>query len=118
MLAAMASRFGAVPALLRNASLRRIELACLPSALAGWARSVAVIVYAYGRGGAGEAGLVAFVELAPALVLAPVVAALGDRYRRARVLFGTYAAQAGLMTAAAIAIAAGSPALGIYGLAT
>jgi MFS family permease len=118
MLAAMASRLGVVRTVLRNASLRRIELAYLLWAFGGWSSWVAVIVYAYGRGGAAEAGLVAFVELAPALVLAPVVAALGDRYRRARVLFGTYAAQAALMTAAAIAIAAGSPALVVYGLAT
>ena len=50
------------------------RLAYLLFAFGEWSTWVAVIVYAYGRGGAGEAGLVVFVELAPSLVLAPAIA--------------------------------------------
>ena len=114
----MGSRLGVVRTVLRSAALRRLELAYLLWAFGGWSTWVAVVVYAYGRGGAGEAGIVAFVELAPALVLAPAVAALGDRFPRAIVLVGSYAAQCLFMAAAAAAIAAGASALVVYALAT
>jgi MFS family permease len=83
-----------------------------------WSTWVAVIVFAYGRGGAAEAGVVAFVELAPSVVLAPVIAGLGDRFPRAQVLFGSYATQAILMAATAVGLGIAAPALIIYVLAT
>ena len=93
----MSTRFGVLAAVFRSEILRRLELAYLVFAIGEWSTWVAVIVYAYGRGGAGEAGLVVFVELAPSVLLAPAVASLGDRYARDRVLLGTYAAQSALM---------------------
>ena len=43
-------------------------------------------MYAYDRGGATASGLVAFVQLAPAVVFAPIGAALGERIPRIRML--------------------------------
>ena len=86
MLTAMTSRFGVLAAVFRSALLRRLELAYVLFAFGEWSTWVAVIVYAYGRGGAGEAGIVVFAELAPSIILAPAVAALGDRFPRDRVL--------------------------------
>jgi len=117
MLAPMTRRFSVLAAVLRSSLLRRLELAYLLFAFGEWATWVAVIVYAYGRGGVGEAGLVAFIELAPSVVLAPAVAALGDRFARDLVLLGTYATQAALMAIAAVALAVGSDPLVIYALA-
>ncbi|MEO5941158.1 MAG: MFS transporter [Candidatus Limnocylindrales bacterium] len=114
----MTSRFGVLTAVLRSPLLRRLELAYLFFAFGEWATWVAIVVYAYGRGGAGEAGIVVFVELAPSIVLAPAVAALGDRFPRDRVLLATYVAQAFVMTATAAALAGGGPPVLIYGLAT
>ena len=114
----MRGRLGVLAAVFRDPTLRRLEVAYLIFAFGEWSTWVAVIVYAYGRGGAAEAGVVAFVELAPSVVLAPVVAGLGDRFPRARVLFGSYATQAILMAATAIGLGAGAPAVVIYALAT
>jgi MFS family permease len=114
----MRGRLGVLAAVFRDPTLRRLEVAYLIFAFGEWSTWVAVIVYAYGRGGAAEAGIVAFVELAPSVVLAPVVAGLGDRFPRARVLFGSYATEAILMAATAIGLGAGAPALVIYALAT
>jgi MFS family permease len=114
----MSARLAVLAAVLRNGTLRRLEVACLLFSFGEWATWVAVIVYAYGRGGAAEAGIVAFVELAPAFLLAPTVASLGDRFPRIRVLIGTYASQALLMAATAVALAANAPAILIYVLAT
>ena len=113
----MTRRFGVLAAVLRSSLLRRLELAYLLFAFGEWSTWVAVIVYAYGRGGVGEAGLVAFVELAPSVLLAPAVAALGDRFARDLVLLGTYATQAALMAITAAALAVGSDPLVIYALA-
>jgi MFS family permease len=118
MLAGMPSRFGVLSAVFRSPVLRRLELAYLIFAFGEWSTWVAVIVYAYGRGGATEAGIVVFAELAPSVILAPAVAALGDRFARDRVLLGTYAAQAAAMTTTAIALGARLDPLVIYGLAT
>jgi MFS family permease len=113
----MTRRFGVLVAVLRSSLLRRLELAYLLFAFGEWSTWVAVIVYAYGRGGVGEAGLVAFVELAPSVLLAPAVAALGDRFARDLVLLTTYATQAVLMAITAVALAVGSDPLVIYALA-
>lgn len=113
----MTGRLRILGAVFRNDVLRSLEGAYLLFAFGEWATWVAVIVFAYGRGGAAEAGLVVFASLAPSVVLAPAVAALGDRFARDRVLLGTYAAQATLMAVTAFAVAAGASALIVYVLA-
>ncbi|HZC32310.1 MAG TPA: MFS transporter, partial [Candidatus Bathyarchaeia archaeon] len=113
----MLGRFGVIAAVFRSPILRRLEAAYLLFSFGEWSTWVAVIVYAYERGGVGEAGVVVFVELAPSVVGAPAVSALGDRYPRARVLLGTYVAQAALMATMAIALASEAPPIVVYALA-
>ena len=117
MLVGMPGRFGVLTAVFRSPILRRLELAYVIFAFGEWSTWVAVIVYAYERGGAGEAGIVVFAELAPSVVLAPAIGALGDRFARDRVLLGTYASQAAAMAAMAVALAVGSEPLIVYALA-
>ncbi len=114
----MPGRLAVLAAVLGNSTLRRLELAFLLFSIGEWATWVAVIVYAYDRGGSVEAGIVAFVELAPAFLLAPTIASLGDRFPRIRVLVGTYASQALLMAATALALGANWPSVLVYILAT
>jgi MFS family permease len=117
MLPGMLGRFGVIAAVFRSPILRRLEAAYLLFSFGEWSTWVAVIVYAYERGGVAEAGVVVFVELAPSVIGAPAVSALGDRHPRARVLLGTYVVQAFLMAAMAIGLAGGAPPILVYALA-
>ncbi len=113
-LAASRSALGAV---MRNGSLRRVEAAFFGFGLAEWATWIAILVFAYGHGGAGEVGLVALIQLAPAAVVAPLAASFGDRYPRERALLVAYLLQAGTMAAIAGALLASAPVAVVYLLA-
>ncbi len=102
---------------LRDRDLRRVVGAFLGFNLADWARWLALLVYAYQRGGAAEAGVVSLIQLVPAAIAAPFIATLGDRYPRERVLLLAYVSQAILMGATGVALVSGSPAPVVYGFA-
>ncbi len=114
----MNERLGVFAAVLRNPALRRVEAAFLAFSIGEWATWIAIVIYAYGRGGASEAGIIGFVQLVPSVIVAPAVGSLGDRFPRARVLIVTYVLQAAAMAAVAVALAAGWSSLVIYALAT
>jgi len=65
---------------------------------------LAMLVYAYGRGGALMAGVIALAQLVPAALLAPVFAAFADRYSPVFLLAGGYLVQTAAMAATAAAI--------------
>jgi Cyclic nucleotide-binding domain/Major Facilitator Superfamily len=84
-----------------NRELRRVELAFVTFNSAEWATWLAVLVYAYAQGGVTESGIVATVTLIPAAALAPVLAAVGERFAPGKALLAAYLAQA--TTCAAVA---------------
>ena len=114
----MRERLRVLRAVPRSPVLRRLEAAFLAFSIGERATWVAVVIYAYGRGGATEAGVVAFVQLVPSIVIAPIAGNLGDRFPRARVLTATYVVQGVAMAATSIALAVAASPLIVYGLCT
>ena len=102
-------------AVLGNRDLRRVVLAFVGYNATEYAAWIAILVYAYGRGGTTEAGLVAIAQLVPSAVGAPFLALLADRHRPARVLAWGYVAQAAGMGVTGVAIGVDSHALIVYG---
>src|SRR5919201_1360604 len=102
-------RLVAFRALAGNSALRRVVAGDALFRLTEYSVWIAMLVYAYGRGGATIAGVVALAQLVPAALLAPVFAALGDRRSPVVLLAGGYLVQAAAMGATAVAITGGIP---------
>jgi MFS family permease len=92
-------------AVLRLPALRRLIPAFLAFSVAEWASWIALVVYAYSRGGPVEAGIVAGVVFLPSVVVAPAASMFGDRRTRAQVLDGAYAILSLAMAGASVALA-------------
>jgi len=92
-----------------NTALLRVLAAYLLFILTEYAVWIAMLVFAYNRGGAAVAGLVAVAQLAPAAVVAPVAASLADRRSPVVMLAGGYLTQVAGMAGTAAAIGAGTP---------
>src|SRR5687767_3114253 len=74
---------------LGNPALRRLQLAAAGSVIGNWAYLVALVVYAYGVGGATGVAIAALVRNLPSAVAAPLTGVLGDRFSRLRVMIGS-----------------------------
>ena len=106
---APSERLRVVVVVARDPVLARLELAFLGFNMARYATWIAILVYAYGLGGAGAAGIVALVQLVPSGLVAPFAAFAGDRFRRDRVLLAGYLIQAAALGATAVALYADAP---------
>ncbi len=102
-------RLGVFRALAGNRGLRRVVAGYALFTLTEYAVWIAMLVYAYGRGGATIAGVVALAQLVPAALLAPVFATVADRRSPVVLLAGGYLVQAAAMAATAVAISGGVP---------
>ena len=101
----------------RNRALTRLLLAYLVMIVAEFGEWLALIVYAYARGGASAAGLAAALQLIPSMLLAPLISAHLARIGVARLLAGAYAAAAATLACAGAAILAGAPVVVVYAAA-
>ncbi|HKX72223.1 MAG TPA: cyclic nucleotide-binding domain-containing protein [Acidimicrobiales bacterium] len=93
----------------RNRALAAVMVAYAAFSATQNAAWIAMLVYAYDRGGAGTAGAVAVAQLVPAALLAPVAAAVADRRSPVGVLVGGYLVQVAGMLATALAIGLEAP---------
>lgn len=101
-------------AVLRSPALARALLAFFFFNMAEWATYIAILVWAFETGGASAAGLIAVVQLVPAMLAAPFTSVLGDRMRRDRALSIGYGVQAVAFLAAAAALMADAPDFLVY----
>jgi MFS family permease len=103
------ARLHAFRSLAANRTLLRVLAGYALFVLTEYAVWIAMLVFAYTRGGVAVAGLVAVAQLAPAAVVAPMVAPIADRRSPVVLLTGGYLVQAAAMAATAAAVIAGVP---------
>jgi len=96
-------------AVARDRTLARVEIAFFGFNMAETSTWIALLVYAYARGGASSAGIVALILLIPAALVAPLAAYASDRFRRERVLVIEYLVQAVALAGTAVALFADLP---------
>ncbi|MFO7591562.1 MAG: cyclic nucleotide-binding domain-containing protein [Acidimicrobiia bacterium] len=113
----MARTWQAVRAVLRTPDLRRAQTAYAGFNVAEQATWVAMLVYAFNRGGATEAGIISLVQLVPAALAAPFLGTLADRVAPTKVQTFAYAAQAAATSAVATVLLLDGPASVAYALA-
>ena len=101
----------------RNRALSRLLLAYVAMIVAEFGEWLALIVYAYARGGASAAGLVAILQLIPSMLLAPLISAHLARIGVARLLAGAYAFAMATLACCGAAILAGAPVVVVYAAA-
>lgn len=106
-----------VAAVVGNPPLARLVLAYVLMITAEFGQWLALMVYAYGRGGAGEAALVVVLQLVPSMLLAPLISAHMARVGAGRLLAGAYLAAAVTLAGCAGAILSGAPAAVVYAAA-
>ncbi len=107
----------AVREVLRNRSIRRVEIAWTAGTAADWALLIVLLVVAYESGGALAAGILGAVRVVPAVVAAPFAATLVERYRGDRMLTAINLVRAAGAAATAIVVVAGLPVEATYALA-
>ncbi len=101
----------------RGQGVRSLEMAFAAFSMAEYGDWVAILVYAYERGGATESALVAVCQLVPAALVAPFAARAIERHGPASALRRGYWAQAGAYGATAALLFTDAPAATVYATA-
>jgi MFS family permease len=114
----MRGRLEVFATVFRNRNVRRAEAGYFGFIVVENATWIAVLVYASERGGVAEAGLIGFVQLVPAALIAPLASFAGDRFRRDRVVTVGYAIQVAAAAVTAATMLADAPAVAVYAAAT
>ncbi len=113
----ISSAAAALRDVMRNPSIRRIELGWTIGTAADWAFLVILLVFAYNAGGALAVGILGAVRTVPAMIAAPFASTLVHRYRGDRVLTSINVVRCVGSLLTAIAIGAGVPMGLVFALA-
>ncbi len=105
---------GAARDLVDNRAVMLTELGFAAFSVAETGTWLAILVYAFDRGGVGEAGIVAFALLVPAALIVPFAAVVVDRLPTNRALAGGFGSQAAGCGLTAIAMATSAPPILVY----
>jgi MFS family permease len=108
---------GALRDVMRNPSIRRIEISWAIGTAADWAFLVVLLVFAYDAGGILAVGILGAVRTVPAMFAPPFASTLVQRYRGDRVLAAINMGRCTGALLTAIAIGAGMPIALVYLLA-
>jgi len=115
---ALHETWASLASVFRNRKLRRIQLALVGSMVGDWAYATAVIVWAYGVGGAQAVGIWAASRLLLMAVIAPFASSLADRFPRKKVMIGADLSRGLIVVTAALCLYADTPAWPVFVLAT
>jgi predicted MFS family arabinose efflux permease len=107
-----------IASVFRNPSLRRMQLALAGSMIGDWAYSTAVIVWAYGVGGAKAVGVWAAIKYLLMAVVSPLGASLADRLPRKKILIGSDLLRVVAVAGGTACLVLDTPAWPIFVLAT
>ena len=113
----MSHRAAVLGRVARVSGVGYLETAFAAFSMAEYGAWVAILVYAYERGGATESAVVAVCQLVPAAFVAPVAARAIDRRGASNALRRGYCAQAGAYGATAALLFAEAPAASVYATA-
>ena len=100
-----------------NPALRRVGIAYALFGAAEYGVWIALLVFAYAHGGTRASTLMVLVQLAPCIVLGPLLGSAADRHAPGRVLWISYGLQAVSMAAVAAAVGLGAPPALVFALA-
>jgi len=115
---ALHETWASLASVFRNRKLRRVQLALVGSMVGDWAYATAVIVWAYGVGGAQAVGIWAAARLLLMAAIAPFASSLADRFPRKKVMIGADLSRGLIVVAAALCLYADTGAWIIFVLAT
>jgi Cyclic nucleotide-binding domain len=110
-------RLAAIREALRSPDVRRIQLGWGLSVVGEFASTVALVVFAYAKGGAGLVAVYGLFRMLAGVAVALAIAGIGDRVRGEVLLRGSTALKAILLALAAVTAGADGPALGVVALA-
>jgi MFS family permease len=102
----------------KHRNLRRLQMALLGSLIGDWAYATAVTEWAYSVDGARAVGLWFAIRLLVMAVTAPLASAFADKMNRKYVMITADVTRCLLVSAAALCISAGTPAIAVFVLAT
>ncbi len=103
---------------IRNPGLRRVNLAFAGSDIGDWAYATAIVVWAYGVGGAVAVGVWGSARFVLLALLTPFASTLADRFPRKAVLVSTDTTRAVLTAISAVLIWGEAPAAAVFVVAT